>query len=160
VYPQPTVRRSSRRRPRRRGLAAAIPLIIASFALIAGCSSSGSSGTGGSGGQTSAPAGQSGGGNGGGGGTSVTATETEFHITLSTSSFAPGKYTFTALNKGQLEHNLVINGPGVSQVQTQGLLAPGQSGSVTVTLRKGTYDVYCGVPGHKQQGMDVHVKVS
>ncbi len=161
MYPQPTVRRSSRRRRRRRGFAVAIPLIIASFALIAGCSSSGSSGTGGSGGQTSAPAGQSGdGGNSGGGGTSVTATETEFHIALSTTSLAPGKYTFTAVNKGQLEHNLVVNGPGVSQVQTQGLLAPGQSGSVTVTLSKGTYDVYCGVPGHKQQGMDVRITVS
>jgi len=160
VYPQPTVRRSSRRRRRRRGFAVAIPLIIASFALIAGCSSSGSSGTGGSGGQTSAPAGQSGGGGNSGGGTSVTATETEFHIALSTTSLAPGKYTFTAVNKGQLEHNLVVNGPGVSQVQTQGLLAPGQSGSVTVTLSKGTYDVYCGVPGHKQQGMDVRITVS
>ncbi len=160
MYPQPTVRRSSRRRRRRRGFAVAIPLIIASFALIAGCSSSGSSGTGGSGGQTSAPAGQSGGGGNSGGGTSVTATETEFHIALSTTSLAPGKYTFTAVNKGQLEHNLVVNGPGVSQVQTQGLLAPGQSGSVTVTLSKGTYDVYCGVPGHKQQGMDVRITVS
>jgi plastocyanin len=140
-------------------LAVAVPLIVASFAMIAGCSSSGSSGSGGSGGQTSAPAGQSG-GNSGGGGTSVTATETEFHIALSTSSFTAGKYTFTAVNKGQLEHNLVINGPGVSQAEIQGLLAPGQSASVTVTLSKGTYDVYCGVPGHKQQGMDLHIKVS
>ncbi len=161
MFPSPTVRRASRRRPRRRAFAVAVPLIVASFAMIAGCSSSGSSGSGGSGGQTSAPAGQSGGGNsGGGGGTSVTATETEFHIALSTSSFTAGKYTFTAVNKGQLEHNLVINGLGVSHAETQGLLAPGQSASVTVTLSKGTYDVYCGVPGHKQQGMDLHIKVS
>jgi plastocyanin len=154
VLPCPTLPRSSSRwRPRRSSFAIVVPLIVAAFALVAGCSSSGSSGgTSGSGG---------GGGSGsGGGGTKVTATETEFHIALSTSTFSPGKYTFTAVNKGQLEHSLVINGPGVNKIQTQGLVAPGQSASLTVTLSKGTYDIYCGVPGHKQEGMDVHIKVS
>jgi Copper binding proteins, plastocyanin/azurin family len=153
VFPFPTFPRSpSRWRPRRSSFAIVVPLIVASFALVAGCSSSGSSsGTSGSGG---------GGGSGSGGGTKVTATETEFHIALSASTFSPGKYTFTAVNKGQLDHSLVINGPGVNKIQTQGLVAPGQSGSVTVTLSKGTYDIYCGVPGHKQEGMDVHIKVS
>ena len=154
MLPSPTLQRSSSRwRPRRSSFAIVVPLIVAAFALVAGCSSSGSSGgTSGSGG---------GGGSGsGGGGTKVTATETEFHIALSTSTFSAGKYTFTAVNKGQLEHSLVINGPGVNKIQTQSLLAPGQSASLTVTLSKGTYDIYCGVPGHKQQGMDVHIKVS
>jgi plastocyanin len=154
VFPSPSFQRSSSRwRPRPSSFAIVVPPIVAAFALVAGCSSSGSSGgTSGSGG---------GGGSGsGGGGTKVTATETEFHIALSTSTFSPGKYTFTAVDKGQLEHSLVINGPGVNKIQTQGLLAPGQSASLTVTLSKGTYDIYCGVPGHKQQGMDVHIKVS
>jgi plastocyanin len=89
----------------------------------------------------------------------VTATETEFHIALSTTTFSPGQYTFTAVDKGKLQHNLVINGPGVSDEKTQGLLAPGQSGSVSVTLKAGTYDIFCGVPGHKAEGMDVHITV-
>ena len=95
-----------------------------------------------------------------GGTTAVTATETEFHIALSTKSFSPGTYKFTAVDKGHLQHNLIINGPGVSQVKTPGLLSPGQSASVTVTLHKGGYDIYCGVPGHKAEGMNVNITVS
>lgn len=88
------------------------------------------------------------------------ATETEFHIALSKTTFSPGTYTFTVDNKGQATHNLVITGPGVNHAKTPDLLSPGQSGSVTVTLQKGTYDIYCGVPGHKARGMDVHITVS
>jgi uncharacterized cupredoxin-like copper-binding protein len=95
-----------------------------------------------------------------GGTTAVTATETEFHIALSTKSFSPGTYKFTAVDNGHLQHNLVINGPGVNQVKTAGLLSPGQSASVTVTLHKGSYDIYCGVPGHKAEGMNVNITVS
>jgi plastocyanin len=90
----------------------------------------------------------------------VTAKETEFHIALSQTAFSPGTYKFVAVDKGQLQHNLVISGPGVSQLKTPGLLSPGQSASVTVKLAKGTYDIYCGVPGHKAQGMDVHITVN
>jgi len=89
----------------------------------------------------------------------VKATETEFHIALSQMTFSPGKYKFVVVDKGHLQHNLVINGPGVSQQQTAGLVSPGETESVTVTLSKGTYDVYCGVPGHKAQGMDVDITV-
>ncbi len=88
----------------------------------------------------------------------MTATETEFHIALSTTTFSAGTYTFTAVNRGQLSHTLVINGPGVNNMKTS-MLAAGQSGSVTVTLRAGTYDIYCSVPGHKAEGMDVHITV-
>jgi uncharacterized cupredoxin-like copper-binding protein len=86
-----------------------------------------------------------------GGTTAVTATETEFHIALSTKSFSPGTYKFTAVDNGHLQHN---------QVKTAGLLSPGQSASVTVTLHKGSYDIYCGVPGHKAEGMNVNITVS
>lgn len=90
----------------------------------------------------------------------MTAIETEFHIALPAKSFSPGTYKFTAVDKGHLQHNLVINGPGVNQVKTAGLLSPGQSASVTVTLHKGSYDIYCGVPGHKAEGMNVNITVS
>jgi plastocyanin len=90
----------------------------------------------------------------------VTATETEFHIALSTMTFHPGTYKFVAVDKGSASHNLVISGPGVNQAKTADLISPGESESVTVTLQKGTYDIYCGVPGHKAMGMDVHITVS
>ncbi len=90
----------------------------------------------------------------------MTATETEFHIALSTVTFSPGSYKFTAVDKGSASHNLVISGPGVNQVKTPDLISPGEKESITVTLQKGTYDIYCGVPGHKAMGMDVHITVS
>jgi plastocyanin len=158
VPPAPTDHAAPRAQRRRGRLALAYPAVaVAALAVLAaGCSSgsSGSSGSSSGGSSSSAPAAS------GGSGTKVTAIETEFHIALSTTTFSPGKYTFTAVDKGKLQHDLVINGPGVSDEKTQGLLAPGQSGSVTVTLKAGTYDIFCGVPGHKAQGMNVNIKVS
>lgn len=148
---------------RRRGVTAALPMAAAAVALTAaGCSSSGSpaadpppaasSSAAASSTAASSPA--------AGGTAAVTATETEFHIALSMKSFSPGTYKFTAVDKGHLQHNLVINGPGVNQAKTAGLLSPGQSASVTVTLSKGSYGIFCGVPGHKAQGMNVEITVS
>ncbi len=90
--------------------------------------------------------------------TTVTATETDFHIALSKKSFAPGKYTFVAKNKGQTTHALMITGPGLSNAMTKNI-SPGQSTKLTVTLKKGTYDVYCPVPGHKMLGMNLNLRV-
>jgi plastocyanin len=88
----------------------------------------------------------------------VTAVETEFQISLSTGTFHPGTYTFVALNRGSATHDLVINGSGVN-AQT-GLISPGNSDSVTVTLQSGTYEIYCSVGTHKMLGMDLSITVS
>jgi uncharacterized cupredoxin-like copper-binding protein len=160
------------REPRRRRGAAwlAMPAAVAAVGLLAACSSSSSSSAAAGAPSATTPAAGSsasspsvtttGQAAAGGGTTSVTATETEFHIALSTMTFHPGTYKFVTVNKGQASHNLVISGPGVNQVKTPGLISPGAQEPVTVTLQKGTYDVYCGVPGHKAMGMDVHVTVS
>jgi uncharacterized cupredoxin-like copper-binding protein len=152
---------------RRCGLAAALPMTAAAVALTAaGCSSSGSSAAASpaaapsSAASSSADPSSAAASPAAGGTTTVTAAETEFHIALSKKSFSPGTYKFTAVDKGHLQHNLVINGPGVNQAKTAGLLSPGQSASVTVTLSKGSYDIFCGVPGHKAQGMNVNITVS
>jgi plastocyanin len=92
-------------------------------------------------------------------GTQVTATLTEYKIALSTSTFAPGTYTFVTKNAGQVGHALEIDGPGVSDKKTGGL-QPGASANLTVTLSAGTYDVYCPVPGHKALGMDTKITVA
>jgi uncharacterized cupredoxin-like copper-binding protein len=92
-------------------------------------------------------------------GTAVTATEKEFTIALSKSTFTPGTYTFTVDNAGKFKHNLVFNGPGVVN-EKSALVLPGQTGTVTVALQAGTYDVYCGVPTHKAKGMDLHITVA
>jgi uncharacterized cupredoxin-like copper-binding protein len=90
--------------------------------------------------------------------TQVKAVETDFHIALSKSTFKPGKYTFVAQNKGKTTHALMINGPGIKMAMTKDL-SPGQSANLTVTLKKGAYDIDCPVPGHKALGMNVNITV-
>jgi plastocyanin len=129
--------------------------------LTAACGSSGgSTPSGGSSGAaaptTTASSGQAAGSSTG---SQVTATLTEYKIALSTSSFAPGTYTFVTKNAGQVGHALEINGPGVSGQKT-GALDPGASANLTVTLSAGTYDIFCPVPGHKALGMDTMITVS
>lgn len=89
----------------------------------------------------------------------VTASEKEFSIALSSSSLSPGTYTFRATNNGSITHALTISGPGVAD-KTTGDISPGSSASVTVTLQPGSYDVFCPVGNHKMLGMDETVTVS
>lgn len=88
----------------------------------------------------------------------MTVTETEFALKLSRSSFAPGAYTFTADNAGATTHALAISGPGVPTTSTKTLSAGGEA-QLTVTLRPGSYELWCPVSGHKSLGMDAHIQV-
>jgi plastocyanin len=90
---------------------------------------------------------------------SVPVTESEFKIELPSKSLSPGSYTFDLTNKGQAGHDLVVDGPGVSDKKTP-VIGSGKTAKLTVELKSGTYDFYCSVPGHKQAGMDVKVDVS
>ncbi|MFG2118821.1 copper-binding protein [Streptomyces sp. NPDC048710] len=117
--------------------------------LLAACSSGG-------GGQASSSA--SSGTPQAGSGTRVAVTETEFTLKLPRTSFTPGTYTFVSENAGKTTHALSIDGPGVQDARTKDIPA-GHSGTVTVTLKKGTYDVYCPIDSHKQMGMDQHINV-
>ena len=92
-------------------------------------------------------------------GTNVDVTEKEYAITLSQAKFAAGAYTFTIKNQGSFPHNLAIEGPGVDK-QVSATLGGGQSGSLAVTLKAGSYELFCGVPGHKDKGMDMKITVS
>jgi plastocyanin len=92
-------------------------------------------------------------------GTAVTVKETEYKLQLSQSTFTPGTYTFTAENDGGTTHALEIEGPGIEEQQT-GSLSPGASGSLTVTLQSGKYELYCPVDGHRELGMEMDITVS
>lgn len=94
-----------------------------------------------------------------GGGQPVTADETDFKIALSKSTFAAGTYTFTIDNKGGTTHALEIDGPGLTNSRSDDV-APGASTSLTVTLQKGTYNVFCPVDGHRGLGMQTTITVS
>ncbi|WP_458246031.1 plastocyanin/azurin family copper-binding protein [Streptomyces sp. MAI_2237] len=124
-------------------------LAFSAALLVAACSSGG-----GGGGKASDSTGAAKAGSG----TKVTVTETEFALKLSRNSFTPGTYTFTADNAGTTTHALEVDGPGVSDVRTKNI-SSGQNTSVTVTLKKGTYELYCPVDGHRQLGMKTDLKV-
>ena len=57
-----------------------------------------------------------------------------------------------------MTHALEITGPGLKNPSTKNL-SPGQSAKLTVTFKKGAYDIFCPVPGHKALGMNVNITV-
>jgi uncharacterized cupredoxin-like copper-binding protein len=89
----------------------------------------------------------------------VAVTESEFKIVLPSTTLSAGTYEFDLKNDGQLDHDLVVDGPGVDNAKTP-TIGGGKTATLHVTLQKGEYDFYCSVPGHKQSGMDVKVTVS
>ena len=96
---------------------------------------------------------------GGGAGQTVQVSEKEFKITLPSTTLKPGSYTFDLSNDGKIPHDLTIDGPGVSKAHTP-VINGGAHSTLKVRLTAGEYDFYCSVPGHKQLGMDVKVKVA
>jgi plastocyanin len=136
----------------------ALAIGVASLGLtLAGCGGGSSAGTSGASTPAASPPVASGGG--AVSGKTLTATETEFKIALSTDTVKPGTYTIKAVNGGTITHALEINGPGVSD-KTTGDISPTRSASLTVTLSKGSYEIWCPVADHKAMGMDTHLTVS
>ena len=101
---------------------------------------------------------ETGGGESGGTTTKISVAETEFKIALPKRTFQAGAYEFDVENNGTVGHDLVIDGPGVNDEKTP-VFDAGKSETLKVTLQAGTYDFYCSVPGHRQAGMDVKVRV-
>lgn len=50
-----------------------------------------------------------------------------------------------------LSHGIEIEGNGVERKGS--VVAPGGTSTITVSLKPGTYDLYCPVPGHRAMGM-------
>ena len=63
-----------------------------------------------------------------------------------------GETTFTVSNEGEFPHALEIEGNGIEEETDE--LAPGASGSVTVDLEPGEYELYCPVGDHRDRGME------
>jgi uncharacterized cupredoxin-like copper-binding protein len=89
----------------------------------------------------------------------VTVTEREYRLTLSRTHVAAGKYALVAVNKGTLAHSLEIAGPGIKNRRIAGTIKPGASGSLSVTLKAGTYSIWCPVAGHAALGMKTTLRV-
>ena len=78
----------------------------------------------------------------------------EFSFTPSRIAVSAGRDTFALQNSGRFPHNVHIEGNGVSvDVKPDGPVAGGDSFSGAVMLPPGTYDIWCPVGSHRDQGM-------
>src|SRR6476619_2268034 len=89
----------------------------------------------------------------------VSAKLSEWAIELSEATVPTGPVTFTVTNGGTIPHAFEVEGNGTERETP--LIQPGASATLTLTLKPGTYEVYCpvGEDSHKKLGMDTHLKV-
>ena len=89
----------------------------------------------------------------------VTVHETEYKLTPNSISLPKaGTYVFKGVNDGTTAHALAVEGNGVDMDGAE--ISPGSSGTLKVTLpKKGSYQIYCPVDGHKGLGMKGNVTV-
>jgi uncharacterized cupredoxin-like copper-binding protein len=83
----------------------------------------------------------------------VPVTETEWVISLPT-QIPSGSVTFSIKNNGAVEHNFVIQ---ETNTRLEGI-QPGQTKTLTTTLRPGTYNIVCDIAGHAEAGMKTTVR--
>jgi plastocyanin len=84
---------------------------------------------------------------------SVSVTLTEWKVGLATDTLRAGSVTFDVKNTGSMTHALQIRGEGVDKGTRE--IPARQSATLTVTLKPGTYDVFCPMSeeSHKMAGM-------
>ena len=78
------------------------------------------------------------------------------HIFIS-ETLRAGRVAFNVENGGKEDHAFEIEGNGIEQKSE--ILSRGNSASLEVDLKPGTYTVYCPVPGHADKGMKKTVTV-
>ena len=80
----------------------------------------------------------------------------EWGISLAPEAIRAGQVTFNITNNGNLNHGFAIVGVNAATPE----LAPGDSASVTVSLRSGVYTIFCPIDGHRLSGMTALLRVS
>jgi plastocyanin len=140
----------------------ALGALITAFAAlaVAGCGGSDSSSDSSTAATTSSTTEQaSGSGGGSGGGESIDVSETDFKLNPSDPTVKAGQVSINATNDGQTTHNIEIEGNGIEETELPNDLAPGDSGTLTVDLKPGTYEWYCPVANHRDLGMEGKITV-
>jgi plastocyanin len=90
---------------------------------------------------------------------SITATEGEMFIELSSHELSAGSHTIEVVNDGSATHDLVVERDG-EDVGATDSIAPGDSATLTVDLEAGEYVFYCSIGNHRSMGMEVTVTVT
>ena len=122
-------------------------LPVIAVLAAAGCGSSDNGTTGGAAADTG----------GGGGGQRIEISATDFHFDPPDITADAGEVTFVLTNDGGTGHALEIEGEGVEDETDT--IEPGQTAELTVDLKDGSYEIYCPVDGHREQGMEGTVTV-
>lgn len=91
----------------------------------------------------------------------VSATLTEWSVSLSQDSVPAGPIAFDVRNAGAVEHRFEVEGGG-EEWETENI-APGGDVTMSVNLSPGTYEVYCpieaGGVNHAERGMRTTLRV-
>ena len=89
----------------------------------------------------------------------VPVTLSEWTIELGRDTVRAGSVTFQVRNEGTIVHGFHIAGQGVEKETRQ--IPAGESATLTVTLKPGTYDLYCPMSEqtHRKAGMEKHLTV-
>lgn len=82
----------------------------------------------------------------------------EFAIDLP-STLPAGPVTFAVTNDGTITHGFEIENESLEE-ELETPLEPGQTGMLTVELAPGTYEVYCPIGNHADNGMRTEITVS
>ena len=83
---------------------------------------------------------------------------TEWEVVTSAPAVAPGRVQLNITNAGATAHDLRIAGAADGAVP---ILAPGERRTVTFNVADdGVLTLWCAVPGHRAQGMELEVPVS
>jgi plastocyanin len=81
-----------------------------------------------------------------------TATGTELAFDTDALEAAAGNVTLVLENVATIEHNVALEGDGVSEEGE--VVGEGETSTVTAEVKPGEYDFYCSVPGHREGGME------
>jgi plastocyanin len=94
-----------------------------------------------------------------GGPAAVRANLSEWKVELSQGTITAGRVTFTITNAGSIPHALELEGQGIEEETA--VIEPGASATLTLSLKPGTYEVYCpvGQDSHKKLGMETDLTV-
>lgn len=89
----------------------------------------------------------------------VQVTAVEYHYTLSRTTVPAGKVALQFVDDGQDEHNLnVLSGEGEVEAAFPNTVSHGVR-EQTVTLRKGSFTLFCSLPEHEAKGMHATLTV-
>jgi plastocyanin len=93
-------------------------------------------------------------------GQTVVFKENEYTIDPAKSTLKPGSYTFQVQNLGQFPHDLHIATSDGSELGATTVMRTNQNASFKVTLKAGTYTIWCAVDAHRSLGMEGSITVA